>query len=152
MANLHEHPKVRRARAKLAQLGNGGFMYCPLPPLAQDLQDALGMIPAEPRAIPEARDYDPTGVCDPLVGTAFVRPAPQARETEGERRLLIAILMEAIDDSRAGDHGAQAWLRSSTGPFSARYCCDHTGVDYAWLMERVVPTWPEGSPHRSVAS
>jgi hypothetical protein len=140
MAKLHEHPHTRHARTTLARLGRGVVMYCPLPPLAPELQDSLGMLPPDP--VPESPQYDPTGILDPTDGTAFVGEPARVSAVEGERRLLAALLAGALNDARAGSRDAQEWVLNSAGAFSAKYCCEHLGQSYVAYVRRVAAVWP----------
>lgn len=78
------------------------------------------------------------------VELAEAAPARGHRLTEGERRLMVELLTQALRDSVDADRvmqcAARAWLRMQPG-FSAQECCDTLGIHYDAMMKELEDAW-----------
>lgn len=90
------------------------------------------------REVEEARGR--SGGDELLVGVAI--PGESARARQPERRLLLAVLREAVIDACFGKDGAReealGWIAGDPGPYGRRgwtftFCCEHARVDETWL-------------------
>ena len=66
-------------------------------------------------------------------------------EPEGCKRLLVAVLLQAVTDARFGKTGAQAWLEEENTADEiavSEYICEVLGVDRELLLEREKAKWP----------
>lgn len=99
---------------------------------------------------------DPLSELERIIGGTET-PAQPSRNVvrNGEQRLMIDLLVQAIDEAMSPHgilrDGARAWLRDQPG-FTAPHACESIGLDYEATMQRLEAQWQEwpfGRPQRS---